>query len=76
MFLDYFDVLILKIIFKNKKNIILIYFKIKNILKNNSYYLVNFNFKKQRGGSNTDKHPLSSTSFTSLSNINQRQQNY
>ena len=27
-----------KIIFKNKKNIILIYFKIKNILKNNYYH--------------------------------------
>jgi hypothetical protein len=38
MFLDCFDELTSKIIFKNKKNIILIYFKIKNILKNNSYY--------------------------------------
>jgi hypothetical protein len=38
MFLDYFDVLISKIIFKNKKNIILIYFKIKNIFKNNYYH--------------------------------------
>jgi len=32
MFSDYFDVLKLKIFLKNK-NIILIYFKIKNILK-------------------------------------------
>ena len=38
MFLDYFDVLISNIIFKNKKNIILIYFKIKNIFKNNYYH--------------------------------------
>ena len=36
MFLDYFDVLILKIFFLNK--IILILFKIKNILKNNYNY--------------------------------------
>jgi hypothetical protein len=40
VFLDHFDVLILKIIFLNKK-IILIYFKIKNILKNNYYYTPN-----------------------------------
>jgi hypothetical protein len=33
--------MILKINFKNKKNIILIYFQVKNILKNNRYY----NFK-------------------------------
>jgi hypothetical protein len=33
--LDRFDALISKIIFKNKKYIILIYFNIKNILKNN-----------------------------------------
>jgi len=31
--------LMLKIIFKNLKNIILIYFKIKNTLKNNYYYI-------------------------------------
>jgi hypothetical protein len=35
LFLDYFDMLILKINFKNKKNIILIHFKIKITLKNN-----------------------------------------
>jgi hypothetical protein len=35
VFLDYFYALISKIIFKNKKNIILIYFWVKNILKNN-----------------------------------------
>jgi hypothetical protein len=35
MFLDRFDVLTLKI----KKNIILIYFKQKNILKNNWYHI-------------------------------------
>jgi len=33
MFLDHFNTL--KIIFKNKKNIILIYFRVKNNLKNN-----------------------------------------
>jgi hypothetical protein len=35
MFLDHFNVLMLKIILKKLKNIILKYFKIKNILKNN-----------------------------------------
>jgi len=35
MFLYYFDALMSKIIFKNKKNIILIYFRVKNTLKNN-----------------------------------------
>jgi len=35
IFLNYFDALILKIIFKNKKNIILIYFQVKNTLKTN-----------------------------------------
>jgi hypothetical protein len=39
MFLDYFDMLISKIIFKNKKNIILIHFQIKNTLKNNHNYI-------------------------------------
>jgi hypothetical protein len=33
----FFNVLILKINLKNKKNIILIYFQTKNILKNNRY---------------------------------------
>jgi hypothetical protein len=33
--LDRFDALISKIIFKNKKNIILMHFDIKNTLKNN-----------------------------------------
>jgi len=37
MFSDHFDVLILKINFKSKKNIILIYFQTKNTLKNNRY---------------------------------------
>jgi len=32
--------LILKLILKNKKNIILIYFKIKNTLKNNHYSIL------------------------------------
>jgi len=36
MILNYFNVLILKINFK--KNIILIHFRYKNILKNNRYY--------------------------------------
>jgi hypothetical protein len=39
MFLDYFNMLISKIIFFFKKNIILIYFKIKNTLKNNCYHI-------------------------------------
>jgi hypothetical protein len=36
--LNYFDVLILKIIFKKLKKIILMYFSMKNILKNNYNY--------------------------------------
>jgi hypothetical protein len=39
MFLNCFNVLLLKIIFKNKKNIILILFQVKNILKNNYYHI-------------------------------------
>jgi len=35
MFLDCFDVLISKIILKNKKNIILMYFQVKSILNHN-----------------------------------------
>jgi hypothetical protein len=35
MFLDYFDALISKIIFKNKKYIISMHFQVKNTLKNN-----------------------------------------
>jgi hypothetical protein len=35
MFLDCFDVLISKIILKNKKNIILMYFQMKSILNHN-----------------------------------------
>jgi hypothetical protein len=38
MILNYFDVLVSKINFKNKKYIILIYFSNKNILKNNRYH--------------------------------------
>jgi hypothetical protein len=45
IFSDNFDVLILKIIFKNKKNIILMCFKIKNTLKNNCYYIFKYYFK-------------------------------
>jgi hypothetical protein len=41
VFLDYFDTLISKIILKNKKNIILIYFRVKNTLKNNHNYTPN-----------------------------------
>jgi len=37
MFLNHFDALMSKIKLKNKKNIILIYFQIKNTLKNNFY---------------------------------------
>jgi hypothetical protein len=44
--LDRLDVLILKIIFKNKKYIILIHFRIKNILKNNHNRNLNSNFIK------------------------------
>jgi hypothetical protein len=39
MFLDYFDVLISKIIFKNKKNIILIHFRVKSTLKSNCNHI-------------------------------------
>jgi hypothetical protein len=38
MILDCFDVLMLKIIFKNKKNVILMHFQAKIILKNNRYH--------------------------------------
>jgi len=38
MFSRHFDILISKLNLKKFKNIILIYFKIKNILKNNNYY--------------------------------------
>ena len=48
MFLNYFNVLILKIILKNKKNIILIYFRIKNIL------LISFTTNSNSNGSNTN----------------------
>jgi hypothetical protein len=42
MFLDCFDVLVLKIIFLNKiKNIILMYFQVKNTFKNNCYHILN-----------------------------------
>jgi hypothetical protein len=43
IFSNYFDVLVSKIIFFLKKNIILIYFKIKITLKNNNYHT----FKKK-----------------------------
>jgi len=38
MFFDCFNVLMLKIIFKNKKYIILMYFRAKNTLKINCYH--------------------------------------
>jgi hypothetical protein len=38
VFSSRFNVLMSKLILKNKKNIILIYFQIKNILKNNRYH--------------------------------------
>jgi hypothetical protein len=41
MFSDYFNTLISKIIFKNKKNIILILFEIKNTLKSKRNYKYN-----------------------------------
>jgi hypothetical protein len=37
-FFDRFDVLISKIIFKKRKNFILMYFRAKNTLKNNCYH--------------------------------------
>ena len=43
MFSDHFDVLMLKIIFKNKK-IILMCFRMKSTLKNNHYHT--FSIKK------------------------------
>jgi hypothetical protein len=45
IFLDYFDILISKIIFKNKKKIILIHFRVKNTLKNNCYYISKYPLK-------------------------------
>jgi hypothetical protein len=42
MFLYHFNILIPKIIFKKIKKIILIYFKIKNILKNNHSYIFKY----------------------------------
>ena len=46
MFSNYFDTLMLKIIFKKLKNIILIYFQVKNILKNklNHIFKYSLNF--------------------------------
>jgi hypothetical protein len=46
MFSNYFDILRLKIIFKKLKNIILIYFQVKNILKNklNHIFKYSLNF--------------------------------
>jgi hypothetical protein len=38
VFSDHFDALISKMIFKNKKNIILMHFQMKNTLKNNRNY--------------------------------------
>ena len=46
IFSNNFDVLISKIIFKNKKNIILMCFEIKNTLKNNHYYIFKYPFKR------------------------------
>jgi hypothetical protein len=60
MFLNHFDVLISKNNFFFKKYIILMYFKIKNILKNYHYYTSKHSQKnyrrlalllKERGGS-------------------------
>ena len=47
MFLDYFEVLMLKIILKNiKKYIIFIYFQAKNTLKSNRYQTLKHPSKK------------------------------
>ena len=42
VFSNHFDVLMLKIIFKKLKNIINLYFNIKNYLKNKRNYQTNF----------------------------------
>jgi len=42
MFSSYFDMLMLKIIFKKLKNIILMYFQVKNILKNNLNHILKY----------------------------------
>jgi hypothetical protein len=42
MILDCFDVLMSKINLKNKKNIIMIHLKKKNILKNNNYHILKY----------------------------------
>jgi hypothetical protein len=42
MFSDYFNLLISKIIFKKLKNIVLTYFKIKNIFKNNINHIFKY----------------------------------
>jgi hypothetical protein len=54
--LDCFNALILKIIFKIYKNIILIYFRMKNTLKNNhnhtlkqNFFVFLFSFPKKNG---------------------------
>jgi hypothetical protein len=47
VFLDHFDVLMLKIIFKKlKKYIILMHFRVKNTLKNNRYYNSKYSLEK------------------------------
>ena len=42
MILDCFDVLMSKINLKNKKKIIMIHLKKKNILKNNNYHILKY----------------------------------
>jgi len=47
VFLNHFDVLMLKIIFKKlKKYIILMHFRVKNTLKNNRYYNSKYSLEK------------------------------
>jgi hypothetical protein len=45
---EIFDVLILKIIFKKLKNIILMYFRIKNTLKNNHNHTPNRHIRTEK----------------------------
>ena len=47
-YFDYFDVLMSKIILKYIKNIILIYFRMKNTFKNNRYYTSKYSYSRSK----------------------------
>ena len=49
VFLNYFDVLILKIILKNKKNIIDMYFSMKSYLKSNYNHIAKQTIYRDEG---------------------------